>query len=444
MLSSGTRDPLGFEVLWTNFGAAVFPYTTTQSVGAINYVVVSVLQHWIDEYVREKELPRNLQNEDEQVETLEALIVVAEQVVAYSVLENHEDTEHLYGISTARKQFGEDVRVGPFRDQRILKRQRGNGLFGRYEGPLTKMDVFEDGWDHHHRARVTSDWPEWLHRSFCGGSPDPEYSVARDALFEVFDELLMESNAFTAPFTQFADNRGAVQAMCRLRSRESIFQVAERLKDAMEVSNDHDDAPQRHVWTAFQTIDRDEAENISPHLVFKTAIRQSSSKSTRLLQDLLDLEEFLAPMEITFHRLWHVSDVIDEDEVVNYCWDRLQSSKTADGRGLKELANRDAISQSDTAYQRLHKLGDLLGSATDTEEFVGGLVDYHRGIMDDRDANPWVEVDGRKTVPLNEAFDSSDHEDCLEETRLWGSRDYYLGAFKKFRQDLVHQQESKA
>ena len=419
-------------MLWTNFGAEVFPYTTTQSTGAINYVVVSVLQHWIDKYVEQNQLPANLESEDEQIGTVESLIIVAEQAVVYSVLSKDQSAKRLYGVNTARKKFSADVDLGPFENQRILRKQRSNGLFGRYEGPLTSMDVFVDGWENEPHRRVKKDWRKLLDRAFHE-DPHQGYSTARDGLFGLFDALIDSAGAPSVSFAQLGD--GAVDEMCRLRSLKSVSRIAEDLQYAMQATKDHDE-PQRHVWVALGRDEFQEAEDYSPRLVFDRATNGGTSRS-KPLRDILDLEAFLGPLEITFHRLWQVSDDVDEDEVVKRCWDKLRGRTSAEKRSLKDLARRPAISHSDTGHRRLFKLSDLIENSVSRRDFVEGLVDYHSEIMEDRDANPWVELNGGDSQPLNEAFNSQEEKDSGDSLEMWGSRDYYLSDFEQFRDDIV-------
>jgi len=440
LLSSGTRDPLGFEVLWTNFGTEALPYVNTQSIGAVNYVVVSVLQHWIDEYVHDRgdDLSAYLENETEQISLVEGLTVVAEQLLVYSVLERGEDPSRLYGVQTASRLSGRDVRVGPFDDQTILARQQNTGLFARYEAPLTEMEVFEESWNGGRRPRLEGVWRSRIEERFDGLRHDAEeFSATLKGIFDVFDGVIEEGGT-EVPFSRFREVSGAVDGMCRLRSLESVGRVAGELEEAMGVAGEAETS-QRYVWEVLGSDSIREVGDLDPCEVFKKAQeRAGEGETAQTLNDILRLESVLAPVEVVFERIWHTTGRVRDDEIVTGCVDWLTDREKAVWHDLERLRkDRKPMAGSRAGQYRLSELARITRETSEPLTFVRELVDYHREIMDERDANPWVELDGGRAEALNTGYAPQDHEDWWQAEDKWGSRDYYLGEFRDFREDVV-------
>lgn len=456
LLSSGTRDPLGFEVLWTNFGARAIPNLTTQSVGAINFGVVAVLQHWVDAFVKNLDNPPAVleSSEGEQVPLADGLITTAEQVLIYSILAEGDpvdDTDRLYGVSKAKSKWrGRDegageVRVGPFDEESLLKRQRNMGLFGRYEGPLTELGVFDEQWDGEPTPRVTPKWQSVLDEMFGAGSSE-RFGAAFDGLTFVFEQLV-EAGADSVAVSEFRSHlaKSAAEEMFELRTAQVLSPNISEWKSAMGVSDDVTTS-QRCVWSVLKdraALDGDVTE--SDRGIFQRAFDDAdSTEASRPLNNVIQLEKWLAPLEAIFERLWHASSEPFTDDIIETCSRAILRSAGEIQALFRRLIRDEAISNSSDAQRRLQRLADVVEEASaasndSVETLVRNLVEYHCDIIKERGANPWMSFEEGRAEALNQAYDPPAHDDVAEAevAPRWGSRNYYLRELRQFRNDIV-------
>jgi hypothetical protein len=319
------------------------------------------------------------------------------------------------------------------------------GLFGRYEGPLTELGVFDKRWDGEPTPRVTSKWQSVLDETFGAGSSG-RFGAAFDALTFVFEQLV-EAGADGVAFSEIRSGLGksATEQMFELRTAQVLEPSVNAWTSAMGV-RDGDITSQRCVWRVLKeraALDDDAAD--SDRGVFEDARKKAdSTEASRPLDNVIRLETWLAPLEAIFERLWHASSDPFADRIIEIC-SRAILGSAGDIQVLFERLIRDeAISNSSDAQRRLQRLADLVDEADDAsndsvETLVRNLVEYHCDIIKERGANPWMSFEEGRAEALNQAYDPPAHDEVAESevAPRWGSRNYYLRELRQFQNDIV-------
>lgn len=86
LTQSSNRDPLGFEIIWTQLGGRVIPHFSTVSIGATNFGVSLALIWLVDTYLEEH--GRFVFSDGQQWrKARNGLLISAESLHAYSALQ---------------------------------------------------------------------------------------------------------------------------------------------------------------------------------------------------------------------------------------------------------------------------------------------------------------------------------------------------------------------
>ena len=128
----GSRDPLGFQVIWQAAGRKLIPFLSTVS-GSIKDFQILCLAY---------ALKKELKIEDKQ---FEPFFLRFEQMMAYTRYKNY-PKEGFNGIDKVRKMmFGNpaSVRISSAIADQLLSNQKAYGIWGKYNSPFTEMRLTE-------------------------------------------------------------------------------------------------------------------------------------------------------------------------------------------------------------------------------------------------------------------------------------------------------------
>ena len=134
----GSRDPLGFQVIWQEAGKRLIPYLSTVSGTLKDFQVICIA------YALKKEL--QITDAD-----FESYFIRLEQLMAYTRFQLNQN-DGFNGIDKVRKIMTEGsmtVKISNATSDQILSNQRAYGIWGKYIRPFTdigfvKTPEFED------------------------------------------------------------------------------------------------------------------------------------------------------------------------------------------------------------------------------------------------------------------------------------------------------------
>lgn len=127
----GSRDPLGFQVLWQAAGRKLIPHLSTVSGSIIDFQIISLAFYLKKEF--------NISDEE-----FNSFFIKLEQLMAYSRFKLNEEAG-FNGIDKVRKTLqlgGSTVKIS--NAEQILSNQRAYGIWGKYNRPFTDMQLKEN------------------------------------------------------------------------------------------------------------------------------------------------------------------------------------------------------------------------------------------------------------------------------------------------------------
>lgn len=129
----GSRDPLGFQVIWQDAGRKLIPFLSTVSNNIIDFQILCLgfaIKKIID-------IP------DDQ---FEAFFIRFEQLMAYTRYEK-DSGKGFNGVDKVRRiraAGSKEVQISNNIQHQILSNQRSYGIWGKYIRPFTDMKMLED------------------------------------------------------------------------------------------------------------------------------------------------------------------------------------------------------------------------------------------------------------------------------------------------------------
>jgi hypothetical protein len=128
----GSRDPLGFQVVWQAAGRKLIPYLSTVS-GSIKDFQILCLAY---------ALKKELKIDDKQ---FEPFFLRFEQMMAYTRYKCYPQ-EGFNGVDKVRKMMSGNlasVRISSAIADQLLSNQKAYGIWGKYNSPFTEMKLIE-------------------------------------------------------------------------------------------------------------------------------------------------------------------------------------------------------------------------------------------------------------------------------------------------------------
>ncbi len=126
----GSRDPLGFQVIWQAAGRKLIPHLSTVSNNIVDFQIICLA------YTIKKEL--NIEDKD-----FEPFFIRFEQMMAYTRFKNKSDKERGFnGVDKVRKimtTMPSSIKVST--EDQILSNQKAYGIWGKYNRPFTDMHI---------------------------------------------------------------------------------------------------------------------------------------------------------------------------------------------------------------------------------------------------------------------------------------------------------------
>ena len=415
LLSSGSRDPLGLEVIWTSFGARVVPRLSTISRGVGSFAAHLAHTWIVEEYLAARpglELAVNGPLEPLMVRCLECVHALSVASSGGTDLERR----NLPGIATATRKLAGDaeVTVGLDPHHDLLVGQAGMGIGGRFRRPLMDGDA---------NALLRDD--DTLAREGAFGEElvalfEARFTPLRDAAHRLLDALCdASSTGHALPFSKVPDALVDESARLRRAGQDANAELAMLIARAFGLEPGADTLQRR-------LLDIAEAHNeMKSEPLFEILSAYDLDEDERVrVDDVRRLEEILWRFDAIFDQLWRRT--VTPEHV-----DAAYSGALERAGDLSALIDR----ADGTAKTRLGELHGLLVSSGDALTFARELANtYHAQIARKRSGGtPWAVV-SEAQAGLEVQIIAGNHDPALERTG-W-RRAYYVPTLREFGADL--------
>ena len=419
----GSRDPLGFQPVWTGFGRRVVGNLTTVTTSVKNFATLLLGLYFAD---------RVLSSHPFDEEQRAALFLKFEQLAAYCRYAYNkaegDSAEGLLGIRRVQRRFHEDrgrLRISANREHQILSNQKTYGLWGLYSVAARQSGLLERNENRLTQTALDFVEAEYLPRlSYPGNKNGAEIErfVVKDSWFEPKHKDRKIGKAL-------AELLGP-----KLTRSERAF-YAKTLVLGIEEGCDHTSGMQQQLWEIISEIN--DSGNFSWHEDFdfheltecyKLAQARDYGQLAHALEAIHALEPVLAASSRLFGFLLKrnensLNDVVSE---VQSKWGsslrHIQSAKVEALRYKIESAS----SAKDSA-DRIIRLAEAL-RVGDYLDAIQIAVDQNLEVMKARGGGPWLSIE-RNCFKVRLKEESGSLPEAEELPALWVNS-YFLNSLK--------------
>jgi len=389
----GSRDPLGFEQVWTKYGRQVVGNLTTITNSLENFAAALLGFNWANE------LNKDISDNDEH-KLISATFLKYEQLAAYLRHENKSGS--IMGITRVKERMGDIERnsfdLGTSSNETILSDQVGYGLWGFYSSASR-----DSGLIYGNKRRLT---PKGLQIVELIESKLDKAKLIK--LIEQSSVTLVEVKELSS------------QYMAALNDKEVAQQLIQALMKGK--SRSLDISSQYELWLKTQQIYSQQGVNgldskNMGNFISQLKLLDLSDELNSSLSNIENIERVLVALNHVFH----------------YC-------RTNDGKNIDEINQLLLAQNYQFEYLPIHlpplevqnkdKIQQVLNSlrSYDYISVIEQLADLNKKVMSERQGAPWIEVDSKKLIKVRmkqEKFRLFKQADLQEH---W-DYDYFLGSF---------------
>lgn len=402
----GSRDPLGFEVVWSHFGRRLVGNLTTITSSVVNFKVALL------GFVCAHELSEN-QQRPYTTEQIRHTFLRYEQLAAYLRLDSG-NASSLMGITRAKTSFdhlqdGKRVTLSSSIDAQILSNQASYGLWGLYSTALRQAALLKGD------LREPTELARTLVTAMLGSNSDLKEAlksyIGADQSIAIQDVKGLSKRFGDALRNQSADRDLVRQLLTFTHEDEQLRNVYEGL---FSYANE---------WIK-ETHQNDGSDLSRSHLLHSLA-ESDNALLARRAQDILKVEPVLVFCNVLFDFLRSQID----SNLGDVC------STLTERWSLLTVGLPEALPAESFPHKKI--LADILHHAHSVDEvplLLRKLLEHNKSIMANRGGAPWVELDGqnklkvkvsRETYWLPDASSSQESESMIG---MW-SYDYFLGSY---------------
>ena len=422
LISDGSVDPMGMQMIWTYFGQLIFHNKlTTVSTDVRNYSI-NLLHHFVlykFQQERNEEFNRaqsHFPHYRDVYDTKAGMLIFMEDLLVYALMDQKGpvNTFGLLGSNKAQDDLDRingnyhEIEIHAERSKGVLVRQIQLGVNGRYKGPFMNMGLMSKNFEYSPKEfeRIEELISQW-----------PEGNRLANKLMTLIEELLQEN-----------DRDYPVVTLDRYKNDKELWGLYADCFGQQELNQILHD-----YWLEKLGINAGAARSIFseinhlgnqsiPAIIASAFKKEEDEKEKELLQWILDLEPFLSRCSHAFYLL---SDVSVK---------RLADIKS----DLDELvANMpiESVLPLTCRNERLEMLVEFVKDNTDSGvQFAEGILNYHKKIMEDRGGSAWVELENdyiKHYIPQTLSATTAD----IVSGGYWYNR-YYLDAVKSIYNGL--------
>lgn len=381
----GSRDPLGFELVWTHYGRQVIGNLTTITSSLSNFAVALLGFQWANE------LNANAPADEKQRKVRETFLRY-EQLTGY--LRYLANDKNIMGITRVSKRMdnnSQPISFGTGVEQQILSDQASYGLWGLYSTATAESGLVKGD------CRLPTELGKEIALMF-------EKSVEKSPMINLLksDKLLTveDLQKYAKPF---------VKALNKKKVRTKLLHVLMGGGDPHSVQVD--------LWEITQALAKDGAAvDSTSHFISLVKDRSNNQLLTERLTNIEKMERLLVATNNLFHycRLKDgepLQSVVD-DIGDSYCYKHLPENLDLMGvhNGSSLLSINQALRDNDTA------------------KAIAFICDLNKSVMAQRSGAPWVEIEPSRKLRVrvpNEIY-SLYSQERLE---LGWNYEYFISSF---------------
>ncbi len=384
----GSRDPLGFELVWTCFGRKVVGNLTTITSSLESFAVALLGFHWANEVCANTE-------EDKQKAVRETFLRY-EQIAAY--LRYYCDSKSVMGITRVTERVGNEdklVYFGIGSNEQILSNQASYGLWGLYSTAMRDTGLVDGN-----ERVITSKGLEIANQ------------IEKRLNKSDFIDILNSSSVSKEKLQNLSD-----EYMKAITSDS----VADKLLELL-MRGPFDHRLQKDLWQMTRSLFNN---NLLP-IPGVGALEQYTSQLLKTdlslelknkLKDIIDIERVLVTLNNIFHYTrvkdgLELNEIVTNLENVNYNYSYLPKQLPAIDFPRKKYIENAFFNLLDGNYHKvIHK-----------------LVELNKEVMQQRNGASWVEIESSGKIRVRiktESFSLLKEE----ELQLKWDYDYFLGSF---------------
>ncbi len=404
----GSRDPLGFEMVWTHFGRKVVGNLTTITSSLGNFATALLGFTWAHEHSgKARESERQLRVRD--------YFLAYEQLAAY--LRCHAGDDGIMGITRAKRRLLEvsedetqEIALGAGMELQILSDQASYGLWGLYSTALRDTGLVKgDDREPTEKGRTIA---KQIREHF--GHPNWMNKVLLDRRSVTIGELGEYASTFVTAI--------------RHKSVQTLLQ-AELLTGGAR------HALQGKLWEATQDIGIStiQSGDLSGYILkvldrLRTA-RQGHADLCKCLEDILRIERLLVAANNIFHYCRRkdgetLANIVANVNKRGYSYDHLPVEEDMP-RLVGQLRRGGALLKLCSALRKL-----------DHGRALHLVLKLNRDVMRQRGGAPWVEIEDRGTLRVR--VKSERAELCKQHhLETYWDYDYFLGSFLQIAKETT-------
>jgi hypothetical protein len=416
-------DPMGIQKIWTRMAHEVFSDKLTTIANDIRIFSINLFHHYfIWKYYKEfhhltKDKYTRLKSDKYDLKDLKlGILIFLEDLTTLSFVlnKNNFDGSSIPGSLRANgKLSAGDFTLAAFKESGFLKNQINLGMAGRYKGPLVSMKILDRHLNYNPTLmpQLEEQIVQWK-----------ETELLENHLHHFVTKLLFASENKGYPtldFYQFKDKKAwtnLVNSYMECFGKRTIPRSFKKYFKSQLGLNDGGSA------VVYDLID---IENISSTpVIFRTAVKTCKDPiELNKLQRIVDWAPILSHAEQV---LRHMSN---------------PDSKSLDSVQKELEILRDAINKSqpplnNILIDRQREVLNVVCNDLDYINWVKGIVEYHKKIMNDRGGEAWLSITDKNGIKHNfsNRYDFKTAKEYLSSGEWHHS--YYIPTLKNFKTAL--------
>jgi hypothetical protein len=419
----GSRDPLGFQPIWTHFGRRVIGNLTTVTTSVKNFATLLLGYYFAD-----RALSAGSFDEQQRAD----LFLKFEQLAAYSRYAYDEDAadadESPLGIRRVKRRFHEEqerLLISARQQHQILSNQKTYGLWGLYTVAARQSGLIERADNRLSQAALSFVESHYLPRLSYTGNKDGAEVI----------RFLTKDSWFEPKRKDKRLGKALAEILGPKLARGERDYYLRTLVLGVEDGCDHTQGRQEQLWQTISEINdaghfrwRDGFGLAELTEVIKRARTKSESSLAKPLEAIRDLEPVLATSSRLFGFLLKRNEARSDDaaEEVRARWG--PSVKHIEPAAVGELQPHiEKASLTSGSAERITSLADSL-RAGKYADAIRVAADQNAEVMKTRGAAPWLAIErGRLKVRLREESGFLPEADQLPD--LWVNT-YFINSLK--------------
>ena len=385
----GSRDPLGFELIWTYFGRKVVGNLTTITSSLENFTVALLGFHWANELVEQADT----QNRQDSVQKY---FLRYEQLAAY--LRFYCGSGSIMGKNRVLRRIADENHTLPIDEKKhqILSNQASYGLWGLYSSALRDTGLIEGN-----ERKITSKGQIIINLI--------EEQLDKQVYIDLFTSSGVNKKQLEVISTDFVDaiNTPAIRQKLLVLLLEGAGgnKLQSELWSKTEEIIHHGKLPESSHGELSIYLDTLFNNNISSEL-------------KQALDRIINIERILTAVNNIFHYCRmkdgeSLTTIIKALEDKQYGYDWLVSNLNG-----VEFPRKDHLEEILIALKQ-----------NDYKETIRGIFQLNKTVMSERGGAPWVEIDSGEKVRVTVKSETGNLEENPQSLQKRWDYEYFLKSY---------------